>query len=203
MRHVGSDVDSVRVGDRVIAITGFGGFSTHVVVPETSVARMPREMDFRQAAALVTTYGTTLYALVTRASLQRGETLLVLGASGGIGTAAIELGRVLGARVIAAGSRRSLGPSRRLGADAVIDYEAEDLKSRVRELTDGRGADVVIDPVGGIFTEPAVRSMAWGGRHLMVGFAAGPIPQLPLNLLLLKSVSQGPCFPQSPPTPTG
>ena len=184
MRRVGSNVDSVRVGDRVIAITGFGGFSTHVVVPETSVARMPHEMDFRQAAALVTTYVTSAWS----------ETLLVLGASGGIGTAAIELGRVLGARVIAAGSRPSLGPSRSLGADAVIDYEAEDLKSRVRELTDGRGADVVIDPVGGIFTEPAVRSMAWGGRHLMVGFAAGPIPQLPLNLLLLKSVSRGPSF---------
>lgn len=187
---VGANVTTVCPGDHVVAITGSGGFATHVSVPSSVVIQLPRALeDFRVAASLVCTYATTLHALVTRGRIQRGETLLVLGASGGIGTAAIELGRVLGAKVIAAGSHRSLKASQALGSDAVVDYDAEDLKSRVRELTGGRGADVVLDPVGGSYTEEAVRSMAWGGRHLMVGFAAGGIPMLPLNLLLLRSTS--------------
>jgi NADPH2:quinone reductase len=151
---------------------------------------MPEGLDFELAAASLTTYGTTQYALVDRARLRAGETLLVLGAAGGVGLAAVELGKLLGARVIAAASSPAkLETCRSRGADEVIDYSREDLKERVRQLTRGDGVDVVYDPVGGPYTEPALRATAWNGRLLVIGFTAGDIPKIPTNLTLLKGAS--------------
>lgn len=151
---------------------------------------MPRGMDFVTAGAFIVAYGTADHALSDRARLRAGETLLVLGAAGGVGLAAIEVGKALGARVIACASTESkLAVCRAHGADAAINYSSEDLRLRIAELTEGRGADVVFDPVGGAYTEPALRSTAWRGRLLVVGFAAGDIPRIPLNLTLLKGCS--------------
>jgi NADPH2:quinone reductase len=151
---------------------------------------MPPGMDFDTAAAITLTYGTSHHAVVDRAQLKAGETMLVLGAAGGVGLAAIEIGKALGARVIAAASTdEKLEVCRQHGADATINYSTEDLRERVKALTEGRGVDVVYDAVGGPYTEPAFRSLAWRGRHLVVGFAAGEIPKLPLNLALLKGAS--------------
>lgn len=183
----GARVDEVRVGDPVMASSGTGAFAEECVVPVERVHRRPEALAPDLAAATLITYGTTLHALEDRARLQSGEWMLVLGAAGGVGTAAVELGKLLGARVIAAASSPAkLEVCRSLGADATIDYAKEDLRQRVQDLTGGKGADVVYDPVGGAYSEAALRSTAWGGRHLVIGFAAGEIPRLPLNLTLLK-----------------
>jgi NADPH2:quinone reductase len=187
---VGAGVQGAAVGDRVVALAPFGGFAEEIVVSEAQLVPMPKGLDFARAASALITYGTTQYALVDRARLRAGETLLVLGAAGGVGLAAVELGKLLGARVIAAASSPDkLALCRQYGADDVVDYAKEDLKERVKQLTGGAGADVVYDPVGGAHTEAALRATAWNGRLLVIGFAAGEIPRVPTNLTLLKSVS--------------
>jgi len=184
---VGPGVTSLAPGDRVAATMLMGAFAERVVVPELAAVRLPDAVGFEVGAATLLTYATTLHALEDRGRLQPGETLLVLGAAGGVGVAAIELGKALGARVIAAASTdEKLAFCREHGADLGINYTREDLKERARELTAGAGVDVVYDPVGGPFSEPALRSIAWKGRYLVVGFASGEIPRIPLNLTLLK-----------------
>ncbi|TAK32517.1 MAG: NADPH:quinone oxidoreductase family protein [Myxococcaceae bacterium] len=184
---VGPGVTSLAPGDRVAATMLMGAFAERVVVPELAAVRLPDAVGFEVGAATLLTYATTLHALEDRGRLQPGETLLVLGAAGGVGVAAIELGKALGARVIAAASTdEKLAFCREHGADLGINYSREDLKERARELTAGAGVDVVYDPVGGPFSEPALRSIAWKGRYLVVGFASGEIPRIPLNLTLLK-----------------
>jgi NADPH2:quinone reductase len=190
VKEVGAEVRNVRPGDRVMAFTTYGAFAEEVKTDATRLLPLPKSMDFVTGAAFVLTYGTSDHALRDRGDLQAGETLLVLGAAGGVGLAAIEIGRALGARVIAcASSADKLAVCREHGADALIDYAAEDLRERVKALTDARGVNVVYDAVGGAYSEPAFRSLAWRGRHLVVGFAAGEIPKLPLNLPLLKGAS--------------
>ena len=190
IKECGADVTGVAVGDRVIAITTWGGYAEEVAVGVEHLIAMPAAMDFPAAAAFMTTYGTSYYALKDRAGLRAGETLLVLGASGGVGIAAIQIGKALGARVIAAASSEAkLAVCRAEGADELINYGADDLRARVKALTGGKGIDVVYDPVGGDFSEKALRDMAWNGRFLVVGFATGDIPKLPLNLVLLKNCS--------------
>ncbi len=190
VKEVGAGVEAFRPGDQVIAWTTYGAFAEEVKTEATRLVPMPGGMDFPSAAAFLLTYATSEHALRDRGQLQAGETLLVLGAAGGVGLAAVEIGKALGARVIAcASSDDKLAVCRQHGADAGINYAAEDLRERIRALTDGRGADVVYDPVGGPYTEPAFRSLAWRGRLLVVGFAAGEIPKLPLNLPLLKGAS--------------
>lgn len=184
---VGSGVTSLVPGARVAATMIHGAFAERVVVPESAAVELPAEVDFEVGAATLLTYGTTMHALVDRAALQPGETLLVLGAAGGVGIAAVEIGKLLGARVIAAASSDDrLAFCRAHGADDTIQYLRDDMREQTRRLTDGEGVDVVYDPVGGAFTEPALRSIAWEGRYLVVGFAAGDIPKIPLNLVLLK-----------------
>jgi NADPH2:quinone reductase len=184
---VGAGVSHVAVGDRVAATMLYGAFAERVVVPEQTVMKLPEAVSYEVGAATLLTYGTTIHALEDRAAIQPGETLLVLGAAGGVGIAAVEIGKRLGARVIAAASSEAkLAFCRERGADLTIDYTKEDLKERAKALTGGAGADVVYDPVGGDFTEAALRAIAWKGRHLIVGFAAGPIPKIPSNLVLLK-----------------
>lgn len=165
IKAMGESVTGFTLGERVIAVCGWGGFAEEVVTEPNKLVRLPDAIDFESAAALVITYGTSHYALKDRAAIQPGETLLVLGAAGGTGVSAIELGKLMGAQVIAAASTDDkLALCRRVGADAVINYATEDLRGRLKELTDGRGVDVVYDPVGGPYTEPALRSMAWRGR---------------------------------------
>jgi NADPH2:quinone reductase len=184
---VGEGVERVKVGDEVIAMTGYGCFRERIVANEHAVMPMPEGLDFTQAAGVATTYFTSYHALKQRAQLKEGETLLVLGAAGGVGSTAVELGKFMGANVIAAASsEEKLALCRELGADETINYSEQDLKSAIKELTGGRGVDVVYDPVGGDYAEPALRGMAWNGRYLVIGFAAGDIPQIPLNLTLLK-----------------
>jgi NADPH2:quinone reductase len=184
---VGEGVEHVRIGDRVIGSTGWGGFAEEVAVDAARVFPIPPGMDFVPASALLFAYGTSHHALEDRAQIKPGETLLVLGAAGGVGLAAVELGKVMGARVIAAASNAAkLAVCREQGADEVIDYASEDLKERTKQLTGGAGADVIYDPVGGAFAEAALRAIAWNGRFLVVGFASGDIPRIPLNLVLLK-----------------
>ncbi|MEN8821392.1 MAG: NADPH:quinone oxidoreductase family protein [Abyssibacter sp.] len=183
----GSKVGHLNIGDRVLAFTGWGGFAEQAVADSRAVVPMPEGLDFVTASAFVMTYATSYHALADRAAIQSGETLLVLGASGGVGIAAIEIGKALGARVIAAASTaEKLKVCQEHGADDVINYVDEDLKTRIRELTDGKGADVIYDPVGGAFSEAALRAIAWRGRFLVIGFANGEIPKIPLNLALLK-----------------
>ncbi len=187
VKEVGEGVTHFKVGDRVLAATTYGGYAEEVVAEAKRTLPIPKGMDFITAAAFVLTYGTSHHALKDRAQLKAGETLLVLGAAGGVGLAAVELGKLMGARVIAAASSpEKLAVCRAHGADELIDYASEDLRARIKALTDGKGVDVVYDPVGGDYSEPALRSMAWNGRFLVVGFAAGAIPNLPLNLPLLK-----------------
>lgn len=187
---VGEGVTNVAVGDRVIAMGAYGAFAEKVVRPAMALRPMCEGMDFETAAAYSLTYGTSYYALKQRAQLQPGETLLVLGAAGGVGMAAVELGHVMGANVIAAASSdEKLEACRAAGAAQTINYATEDLKSAVKSLTQGKGADVIYDPVGGDLAEQAFRSAAWNGRFLVIGFASGTIPKLPLNLALLKSAS--------------
>jgi NADPH2:quinone reductase len=187
VKSVGDDVANVKAGDRVMAITGFGAFVEEIAVDAARVLAIPDGMDFVTAASFGLTYATSDHALRDRGALQAGETLLVLGASGGVGIAAIEIGKALGAHVIACASTDDkLTVCREHGADATINYATEDFRERVKVLTGGKGPDVIYDPVGGPYTEPALRSIAWRGRHLVVGFAAGEIPKIPLNLTLLK-----------------
>jgi NADPH2:quinone reductase len=188
--EVGDGVTGLAPGDRVLASTGWGGFAEEIAVDGSRVFAIPAEMDFPTASALLMTYGTSHYALKDRAAIRPGETLAVLGAAGGVGLAAVELGKQMGARVIAcASSDEKLEVCRRHGADEGINYAREDLKERLKVLTGGQGVDVVYDPVGGPFSEPALRSTAWEGRFLVIGFANGEIPRLPLNLTLLKGCS--------------
>lgn len=190
VKQVGSGVESVKPGDRVIAFTIYGGFAEEALVEASSLIPMPDGMDFDVASAFVMTYGTDIYALKDRARLQPGETLLVLGAAGGIGLAALELGKLMGAKVIAAASSdEKLAVCRDYGADAGVNYNKDDLRERIKELTGGQGVDVVVDPVGGAYSEPALRGMAWNGRFLVIGFTSGEIPRVPLNLTLLKGCS--------------
>jgi NADPH2:quinone reductase len=187
IKALGEGVTGVRIGDRVIGSTGWGGFAEEVALDAGRVIPIPDAMDFVTASAFVFTYGTSHHALKDRARLRAGETLLVLGAAGGVGLAAVEIGRVMGARVIAAASTDDkLAVCREHGAAEGINYATEDLKERAKQLTGGQGVDVVYDPVGGDFSEAALRATAWNGRFLVVGFAAGPIPRIPLNLVLLK-----------------
>lgn len=187
---VGEGVSRYKVGDKVIAMTGSGAFRDQVTTSEHAVMPMPEGLDFTQAAGVAMTYFTSYHALKQRANLQPGETLLVLGAAGGVGSTAVELGKHMGAKVIAAASsEEKLAMCRDLGADETINYSEQDLKGAIKELTGGKGVDVVYDPVGGDYAEPALRGMAWNGRYLVIGFASGPIPEPPLNLTLLKGSS--------------
>ena len=190
VESVGEGVEQVAPGDRVIALTASGAFAEKVQVAAAASTPLPEGVDFAIGSAFLLTYGTAYHALADRGALKKGETLLVLGAAGGVGIAAIEIGKALGARVIAAASseeKRSI--CREHGADEVIDYTASDLKSILGALTAGQGVDVVFDPVGGPFTEAALRNCAWRGRYLIIGFANGEIPRLPANLALLKGCS--------------
>ena len=188
--EVGDKVTRVKVGDSVVAMGSIGSFCAEVVINEFGVYPMPDGLDFTQAASIGITYFTSYYALKQRANLQSGETMLVLGAAGGVGTSAVELGKLMGAKVIAAASsEEKLEVCRNLGADETINYSETDLKLAIKELTDGKGVDVVYDPIGGDYSEAAIRGMAWNGRYLVIGFASGPIPKIPLNLALLKGCS--------------
>jgi NADPH2:quinone reductase len=190
VKEVGEGVKHLKVGDEVFGFVMNGGFAEEVIVPSNACFLKPKDMDFPVAASFMMAYGTSYHALKDRAQLKAGETLLVLGASGGVGLAAVELGKLMGAKVIAAASSDDkLALCKEYGADATINYATEDLKTRIKELTEGKGVDVVYDPVGGTYSEAALRSMAWEGRFLVVGFAAGDIPKIPLNLTLLKGCS--------------
>ena len=185
---VGSGAADVSPGDRVIGYSGWGAARELVSVSVQRLIKIPDRLDFERAAGLTVTYGTTLYALRERADLEPGEALVVLGASGGTGLATIELGKIMGARVIAcASSDDKLAFAREHGADEIVNYDRDDLHGALKKLGGERGIDVVYDPVGGRYAEPALRSLAWLGRYLVVGFAAGEIPRIPLNLALLKS----------------
>lgn len=187
---VGEKVSHLKVGDRVMALTGWGSFAEEVAVPGYNVMPIPPSMDFASAAAFGMTYGTSMHALKQRANLQPGETLLVLGASGGVGLAAVEIGKAMGAKVIAAASSaEKLEVAKAAGADELINYSESNLKDEVKHLTGGQGADVIYDPVGGDLFDAAIRSIAWNGRLLVVGFASGRIPELPVNLTLLKGAA--------------
>lgn len=187
---VGDGVTNVKPGDRVIAIAQHGAFAESLAVVAPMVMPLPDGVDFAAGAAMPMTFGTSYYALKHRGQLAAGEILLVLGAAGGVGTAAVALGKLMGARVIAAASSaEKLATAAAVGADDGIDYSHEDLKQRVKELTKGKGADVVYDPVGGALTETALRATGWNGRYLIIGFASGEIPRPPLNLPLLKGAS--------------
>ncbi|MBV9346418.1 MAG: NADPH:quinone oxidoreductase family protein [Pseudolabrys sp.] len=187
VESVSDGVTDVRPGQRVAGYMTYGAARERVVVKANQLVPIPAALDFDRAAGIIVTYGTTYHALKDRAHLKAGETLAVLGASGGVGLAAIELGKVMGARVIACASADDkLDFARRHGADEAINYAKDDLKEALRRVTGGKGADVIYDPVGGAFSEAALRSIARHGRFLVVGFAAGEIPKIPLNLVLLK-----------------
>ncbi|SFM92186.1 NADPH:quinone oxidoreductase family protein [Marinobacter pelagius] len=188
--EVGEKVTRFKIGDRVAGLTGHGAFAEEVVTAEDNLLPVPDGMSDEKAAAFTMVYGTSYHALKQRANLQPGETLLVLGASGGVGLATVELGKAMGAKVIAAASSaEKLAVAKEAGADELINYSEEPLKETAKKLTKGKGVDVIYDPVGGDFTEQALRAMAWNGRHLIVGFAAGEIPKIPANLTLLKGCS--------------
>jgi len=185
---VGSDVSEFEPGDRVFAGCGHGGMREALSINARALRPIPEGMSFTQASGISTTYGTSYYALKQRANLQRGENLLVLGAGGGVGIAAVELGKAMGARVLAAASTAEKRDAAKLaGADELIDYSDGNLKDKVKELTNGKGADVIYDPVGGALFDQVMRCVNWDGRVLVIGFAAGDIPKLPINLVLLKS----------------
>lgn len=190
VRAAGEGVTHLKPGDKVLAFVSQGAFAQQIAVPAAMAMPMPPGLDFDTAAAITLTYGTSHHAVVDRAQLKAGETMLVLGAAGGVGLAAIEIGKALGARVIAAASSdEKLAVCRDHGADATINYSTTDLREAIKEATDGKGPDVIYDPVGGVYAEPAFRSIAWRGRYLVIGFANGEIPKLPLNLPLLKGAS--------------
>jgi len=186
VKEIGEDVKHLKVGDEVFGASGHGGFAEEVIVDAKSVFPKPPTMDYNLASSFLMTYATSYHALKDRAKLKEGETLCVLGASGGVGLAAVDLGRMMGARIIAAASTdEKLALCKEYGASETINYTKEDLKTKLKELTGGKGADVVYDPVGGDFTEAALRATAWNGRLLIVGFPAG-IAKVPMNLPLLK-----------------
>ncbi|TAL19897.1 MAG: NADPH:quinone oxidoreductase family protein [Aquabacterium sp.] len=187
---VGEGVRHLKPGDAVASFAGTGGFATHAVAPAAVMMPLPPGFSFPDAAAFLCTYGTTHHALMDRAQLKAGETVLVLGAAGGVGTAAIQIAKAAGAKVIAATSSDEKGEfCRKLGADIAINYAQGDLREQIKAATDGKGPDVIYDPVGGDLAEPAFRSIGWRGRYLVIGFAQGGIPALPLNLALLKGAS--------------
>ena len=187
VESIGEGVTSLKVGDRVLACSSYGAARERIAIAAAKLIKIPDSIDYDHAAGICVTYGTSLHALKDRAKLQPGETLAVLGASGGTGLAAVELGKIMGARVIAcASSPDKIAFAREHGADEGIDYAKEDLKEALRRVTQGKGPDVIYDPVGGPYAEPALRAIAWKGRYLVVGFAAGEIPKLPFNLMLLK-----------------
>jgi NADPH2:quinone reductase len=187
---LGPGVAHLQVGQRVACLGGTGGFATHAVVPAALCTVLPPDFPLIDAAALIMTYATSHHALVDRAALRQGETVLVLGAAGGVGTAAIQVAKAAGARVIAAASSdEKCALCESIGADVSINYRSDDLRAALKIHTAGKGPDVVYDPVGGDLAEPAFRSIAWRGRYLVIGFAAGPIPALPWNLALLKGAS--------------
>ena len=190
IKAMGVGVKNLVVGQHVACLTGTGGFATHTIAPATLCMPLPAEFPFVDAAAFIMIYATSHHALVDRAQLKAGETVLVLGAAGGVGTAAIQIAKAVGARVIAAASTdEKCAVCKSIGADETINYSKQDLREAIKALTGGKGPDVVYDPVGGDYTEPAFRSIAWRGRYLVVGFASGPTPSLPLNLPLLKGAS--------------
>jgi NADPH:quinone reductase len=190
VRAVGAGVSQFQPGARLVAFTGQGGFAQQAVATASACVSLADGVGFAQAAAFTLAYGTSHHAVVDRGALKAGETMLVLGAAGGVGLAAVEIGKALGARVIAAASTdEKLAICVKHGADATINYATEDLRERIKTLTDGKGPDVIYDPVGGVYAEPAFRSIGWRGRYLVVGFANGEIPKLPLNLTLLKGAS--------------
>jgi NADPH2:quinone reductase len=190
IQAVGEGVTHLKVGQNVACLSGTGGFGTHTLAPAALCMPLPAGFPFVDAAAFIMIYATSHHALMDRAQLKAGETVLVLGAAGGVGTAAIQIAKAAGARVIAAASSdEKCALCKKLGADATINYSTENLREAIKALTEGKGPDVIYDPVGGEYTEPAFRSIAWRGRYLVVGFAAGPIPALPFNLALLKGAS--------------
>jgi NADPH2:quinone reductase len=188
VESVGAGVTGIQPGDRVMGYAGWGAARERIAIAAGRLVRLPPDLDFDRAAGLCVTYGTSYYALKNRAELAAGETLAVLGASGGVGLAAVELGKLMGARVIAcASSDDKLAFAQAHGADAVVNYDRDDLRDALKRLGGERGVDVIYDPIGGRYAEAALRAIAWQGRFLVVGFAAGDIPKLPLNLVLLKS----------------
>jgi NADPH2:quinone reductase len=190
VQAVGAGVTHLKVGQHVACLAGTGGFGTHALAPAALCLPLPDKFPFVDAAAFIMTYATSHHALLDRGQLKAGETVLVLGAAGGVGTAAIQIAKAVGARVIAAASSDDkCALCQSIGADATINYTKENLRDSIKALTEGKGPDVIYDPVGGDLTEAAFRSIAWRGRYLVVGFAAGPIPALPLNLPLLKVAS--------------
>jgi NADPH2:quinone reductase len=187
---MGKDVTHLKVGQPVACLSGTGGFGTHTLAPASLCIPLPENFDPVDAAAFIMIYATSYHALIDRAQLKPNETVLVLGAAGGVGSSAIQIAKAAGATVIAAAStKEKCDFCLKLGADKTINYSAENLREKIKELTHGKGPDVIYDPVGGEFTEPAFRSIAWRGRYLVVGFAAGSIPNLPINLALLKGAS--------------
>jgi len=190
VKEVGEGVKGLKPGDRVMACTGYGAFAEEIKTEANRLVPLPEGMDYNSGAAFLLTYGTSDHALRDRAQLKAGETLLVLGAAGGVGLATIDIGKAMGAKVIAcASSADKLEVCREHGADAVINYATEDLREKIKDLTGGKGVDVVYDAVGGPYSEPALRSTTWRGRFVVIGFAAGDIPKIPLNLPLLKGSS--------------
>ena len=190
VQAVGEGVNHLKVGQNVACLSGTGGFGTHTIAPAVLCMPLPDGFSHVDAAAFIMIYATSWHALMDRAQLKAGETVLILGAAGGVGTAAIQIAKAAGARVIAAASTdEKCALCLSIGADATINYSRQNLRDEIKALTDGKGPDVIYDPVGGEFAEPAFRSIAWRGRYLVVGFAAGPIPALPFNLALLKGAS--------------
>ena len=190
VQAVGEGVKHLKIGQNVACLSGTGGFGTHTIAPASLCMPLPDGFSYVDAAAFIMIYATSWHALMDRAQLKAGETVLVLGAAGGVGTAAIQIAKAAGARVIAAASTdEKCALCLSIGADATINYSRQNLRDEIKALTDGKGPDVIYDPVGGEFAEPAFRSIAWRGRYLVVGFAAGPIPALPFNLALLKGAS--------------
>ena len=190
VEKVGENVQHFTVGDAIVGFIPFGGFAEKAIVNAKDCFPKPNGMSMVNASAFLLAYGTSYHALKDRANLQNGETILILGASGGVGLTALEISKLMGATVIAAASsEEKLALCKQFGADEVINYTEENLKDRVKELTNGKGVDVIYDPVGGHFSEQALRAIAWKGRHLVVGFANGEIPKIPINLTLLKGAS--------------
>jgi NADPH2:quinone reductase len=190
VEKVGENVTHFKVGDEVVGFIPFGGFAEKAIVKAKDCFPKPRGMSMVNASAFLLAYGTSYHALKDRANLQKGETILILGASGGVGLTALELAKLMGAKVIAAAStKEKLDLCKQFGADEVINYSEESLKDRVKEITNGKGVDVIYDPVGGHFSELALRAIAWKGRYLVIGFANGEIPKIPINLTLLKGAS--------------
>jgi len=190
VKEVGEGVSHLKKGDKVFGFVAYGALAEEVVVPSNACFQKPKQMGFPIAASFMMAYGTSYHALKDRSKLKKGDTLLVLGAAGGVGLAAVELGKLMGAKVIAAASTvKKLELCREYGADETINYSKTDLRAAIKELTGGKGVNVIFDPVGGKYSEAAFRSIAWNGRFLVVGFAAGTIPKMPLNLPLLKGAS--------------